>query len=209
MPDPSPHPATPPAPDENLSFQRVGPALVDAGVMHQRLEFSARGERVPAIVHLPQRESPTPLPLAVFVCCGEDRALLESRGRWLASKAAALTLFWPLMGTRRSPKLTESLLSAIADNRAESEENPLRAQFDLQARAEFAAGLAVGGQLPGVEANRIAFLGLSFLPDAVADAQTIIRGHSATGEHRGRSLEDCDASKASETLANFLAALLA
>jgi dienelactone hydrolase len=158
--------ATRPQRDEPLAL-RVWPARAPAaldGVRALRLEFTSRGDLVGGRLLLPSdREGPLPLVLLQHGAGGskESEYLDATAGPWARAGAAVLSIDFPLHGERRSAKLSERLLAALADPRALGSGEVLWTEFVRQAVHDLQRALDAAARLPEVDAGRIAYASFS------------------------------------------------
>lgn len=90
------------------------------GVRPFRFEYSSRGDRVPGLLLLPgEAHGPFPLVLLQHGAGGskESDYLDAARLPWVRSGAAVASIDFPLHGERASAKLSEILLTGLADLR--------------------------------------------------------------------------------------------
>ena len=183
----------------------------ETGAMGQRLEFSARGERVAARLLTP-REGQSPFPLAIFIHDDAGASPTPALGRHLATGTATLDMNWPLTGSRRSPKMSIQLLAALASHGKSAAHSVLLEQFRSQAEEEFACLLEAGGDLREIASRQIVGLDFCLTPER---ATTTDSGHelfAPLGEPLhwggGSSGDALSEAKAQEALTAFLDALL-
>ena len=117
-----------------------------------RVEFLARGERVAARLRVAS-QGQGPAPLALFLHDqaepGPDVDTLDL----LQAGAAILELNWPLMGTRRSPKMSEQLVAGLSQEAKGGTAALLVRQFAAQAIHEFSCLLAVADEIEAIDAR--------------------------------------------------------
>ena len=176
----------------------------------QRLEFSARGERVEARLHL----APGPdasRPLAIFIhdaAGGPDDHELH---RCLEAGTSVLELNWPLTGARRSPKMSARLLAAMARGEDDPAHSILVGQFRRQALEEFDCLLAAIECVPELHARRLQRLDLTFTAKrrlaAAEDHEAFAPLGSALSRRHEEAEGGFDPAQANEAVTDFLAAL--
>ncbi len=123
-----------------------------------RIEFSSRGDRVPARVLLPpDREGPHPVVLLQHGAGGSrDAEYLDvACAPWLRGGAAIVGIDFPLHGERAEGKLLERLLAPGAAPES------LAIGFGRQAVHDLRRALDAVEQLPELDANRVAYAGFS------------------------------------------------
>jgi uncharacterized protein len=129
------------------------------------LEFSSRGDRVPARILLPaRREGRRPLVLAQHGAGGHkgapymDSACLP----WARHGAAVVSIDFPLHGERANAKLTERLLGALsARDATDVDAWSIWIEFVRQAVADLRRALDAAGAHEEVDAQRAAYVGFS------------------------------------------------
>ena len=119
-----------------------------------RVEFLARGERVVARLRLAS-QGQGPAPLALFLHDQAEPGPDGDKLDLLQAGAAILELNWPLMGARRSPKMSEQLVASLAQERKGGTAALLARQFAAQAIHEFSCLLAVADEIEAIDAHRI------------------------------------------------------
>lgn len=158
------------APDPREPLALFARPLPDReGVRVRELEFSSRGDRVPAILHLPPGAGPHPLVLLGHGLGGSQHAAyLNARLGWAREGTAVLSIDFPLHGARRSAKLTERLVDRLAGSAAGTLRAPLDRtsqllwrEFARQAVLDLRRALDVAGELPEIDVRRVAYGGVS------------------------------------------------
>ena len=153
--------------DEPLGLWRgaapTDPAAPD--LRAERLEFTSRGDRVPARLLLPAPgEGPFPLVLLQHGATGSKEApyMAQVAAPWVRAGAAVLSIDFPLHGERASAKLSGLLRAALGFDgtptpvgRQVLEEFVRQAVHDLQRALDAAEGL------PELDAKRVVYAGLS------------------------------------------------
>jgi len=137
---------------------------VGAGLRALRLEFSSRGDRVPARLILPAPEQ-APVPLVLLGHGADDAreaaAVEAAMVSWARTGTAVLCVDLPLHGERRHEKLTERLRTGGANPATAAPEAALLwAELVEQAAADLARSLDAAAGLPELDAGRIAYAGL-------------------------------------------------
>lgn len=126
-------------------------------------EFSSRGDRVAGRLWLPAEASaPYPLVLLQHGRHGsKDSPYIEQVGLpWVRGGAALACIDFPLHGSRRNAKLSP-LLDAIAQPQASAATRAICADFVEQAVCDLRSALDVLSAQPEIDAQRIAYAGLS------------------------------------------------
>ncbi len=129
----------------------------------RRLEFSSHGDRVPARLLLPPSgDGPFPVVLLQHGAGGsKDAAYLDPvAGPWCRGGAAVLSIDFPLHGERRSEKLSERMLEALA---AHHEADPSSLFLDVarQSVRDLQRALDAAEALPEIDSTRCAYAGFS------------------------------------------------
>lgn len=131
----------------------------------ERLEFSSRGDRVPARLLLPERgDGPFPLVLLQHGANGSKEApyMAQVAAPWVRGGAAVLSIDFPLHGERASAKLSGLLREALG---LEGRPSPLGRRvlddFVRQAVADLQRALDAANGLPELDAQRAVYAGLS------------------------------------------------
>jgi hypothetical protein len=178
----------------------------------QRLEFTARGERVTARVRIPAESAP-PYPLAIFIDDTDQESAGPEAERCLVRGIATVQSNWPLLGSRRSPKMSCQLLSELAQ-RGIGEPSVLIRQFLAQAEEEFSCLLDATAAIREINPLRILHLEFSLTPIPSANSQG---GASSTqaneairhrlGQGQGQAEKAIEPEDAPPVLATFLRAL--
>ena len=132
------------------------------------LEFSSRGDRVPAHVVLPDTAGPHPVVILEHGLGGSRHSdYLQVGARWVREGAAVATLDLPLHGERASAKMSARLLSSVdrslADPTAQldSVENMLWTEFARQAVHDLSRLVDALGSVDAIDVRRLAFAGFS------------------------------------------------
>lgn len=159
MPSPKPHPTVhAPAGRAPLSTALIplaGPKPHGDG---HRLEFTTRGERVPARWLRPVSQAGGPPPLAIVIHDESETTHQPVLARYHAEKTATLDMNWPLTGSRRSPKMSLRLLEALASAGEGPVHRLLLQQFRAQAQEEFTCLLESAQNLAVSEISRVDFI---------------------------------------------------
>jgi fermentation-respiration switch protein FrsA (DUF1100 family) len=131
----------------------------------EAFEYASRGDRVPGRLLLPPAgDGPFPLVLLQHGSQGSKDApyMLPVAAPWVRDGAAVASIDFPLHGERTNVKLTELLRGALG---VEGERNPagqaVLREFMRQAVIDLQRALDAAEELPGVDARRIAYAGLS------------------------------------------------
>lgn len=135
-----------------------------AGLEGQRVEFTSRGDRVPARLLLPPGgHGPFPLVLLQHGAGGskESDYLDASAGPWVRGGAAVLSIDFPLHGERRSAKLSERLLADLAQPARAGAAESLWLEVARQAVIDLQRALDAAATLPELDARRVAYAGFS------------------------------------------------
>jgi dienelactone hydrolase len=149
----------------SLSLQvheNAAPHVARAAAGHD-LEFTSRGDRVPASLWLPEPRARASAPL---VCLQPgaggriDDAHLHAVSALLEAGLAVATLDWPLHGRRASPKLTGRLLEALDAEEPGPDAGPLVEQFVVQSAIDLSRLLDAAAAIEEVDGSRIALVGL-------------------------------------------------
>jgi len=161
MRDPGPRDA------ESLGLHRRPQPLPEplADLRGERLEFSSRGDRVPARLLLPGRGTgPFPLVLLGHGAGGSKEAgyLDALAAPWVRAGAAALSLDLPLHGERHNEKLAEPLR---ASRRRPAGASPaavlLWTELVEQSAADLERSLDAAALLPEIDPGRIVYAAFS------------------------------------------------
>ena len=173
----------------------------------QRLEFSARGERVGARVRIPLTQDEA-CPLAIFIHDEPDDAENPTLIACLENDQAVIDLNWPLTGTRRSHKMSVQLLTVFADRKEDREKSVLFRQFRAQAEEELACLLAAADAIPGIDPRKIHRLDFSLTPRHPAPAEHSPPLFAPTGKtihhHHGSPGKYVQRASATQLLTEFL-----
>jgi fermentation-respiration switch protein FrsA (DUF1100 family) len=131
----------------------------------EAFEYTSRGDRVPGRLLLPPAgHGPFPLVLLQHGNEGSKDApyMLPVAAPWVRAGAAVASIDFPLHGERANMKLTELLRGALG---VEAEPTPageaVLREFVRQAVIDLQRALDAAQELPGVDARRIAYAGLS------------------------------------------------
>lgn len=170
---PAPHLELDPDPDEPLDlWHRELPAGRAAGTRLIRFEFASRGDRVPGRLRMP-RSASEPLPWVLAACgdpgaaeAGEeassDGSALERAASARAGRGVAVAcLDLPLLGARRSGKLTALLEAELREGPAEPDRGRSVLWRELVRQAVLDLRRALDG-LPRsfeLDPERVAFVG--------------------------------------------------
>lgn len=193
-----------------VALSPLSPPESGVPTARRRLEFSARGERLEARLHLPPGPGAA-RPLAIFIHDEvEDREDRELH-RCLEAGTGVLELNWPLTGARRSPKMSARLLTAVAEGHDDPAHSILVGQFRRQALEEFDCLLAAAEYVPELDARRIHILDLTFTTSRRLAADEDQESFASMGRPLSRRYEESeggfDPTQANEAVADFLAAL--
>jgi fermentation-respiration switch protein FrsA (DUF1100 family) len=148
----------PPRLVEPLSL-RAWPAEAPAGLSGlraRRIEFTSRGDLVGGRLLLPPSgDGPFPLILLQHGAGGSKEAeyLDATAGPWARGGAAVLSIDFPLHGERRSAKLTERVLAALARPGALMQDAALWSELVRQAVADLGRALDAAARLPELDAR--------------------------------------------------------
>ncbi len=156
-----------PDPAEPLGLWR-GAAPPDPGASDlraARIEYSSRGDRVPARLLLPpEGDGPFPLVLLQHGAHGSKEApyMVQVAAPWVRRGVAVLSIDFPLHGERYSAKLSGLLLGALGlEGRPSDTGRLVLADFLRQAVLDLQRALDVAARLPELDAARVAYAGLS------------------------------------------------
>lgn len=151
---------------------------------------------MPACLLIPSAShEPSPLAIVVHDETGaSDAAVLRS----LQAGTLVMALNWPLTGARRSPKMSERLLAALAAGQRGASATLLLAQFRAQVKEEFACLLAAADEIEEVDAKRFLRLDLVFTPRRAtsaceSDEQLAPMGKTIRSQLEGAGLEAAEA----------------
>jgi dienelactone hydrolase len=126
-----------------------------------RFEFSSRGDRVPGRLLLPPRgEGPFPVVLLQHGRGGSKQApyIEAAAGPWAERGAAVATIDFPLHGERSSAKLSEALVSRLAEAGATRDAlRLLTREFFHQAVIDLRRAVDVLEVLPETDSGRLAY----------------------------------------------------
>lgn len=125
------------------------------------MEYSSRGDRVPARLLLPERPDSAGLLILAQPGTGsrslDDQALCKP---WVARGAAVLVVDLPLHGERASAKLSERVRAGMGpEGTASSLERSLWRDFVQQTVADLRRGLSAAGTHPEAAGRPAAFAG--------------------------------------------------
>jgi dienelactone hydrolase len=129
----------------------------------QAIEFSSRGDRVHGRLLLPpEGDGPFPVVVLQHGSGGSKSApYIDQIGApWAARGVALLCIDFPLHGERRSAKLTELMLAGRSPD-ASPTARTVRDDFAHQAVADLGRALDAVEAIPDLDADRIAYAGLS------------------------------------------------
>ena len=129
----------------------------------QALEFSSRGDRVPARLLLPREgRGPFPVVLLQHGAGGSKSApYIEQVGApWVERGVALLCIDFPLHGARRNAKLSELMQEGRSPD-ASPTARSVRDDFVRQAVVDLRRTLDAAEQIPELDSDRIAYAGLS------------------------------------------------
>ena len=115
-----------------------------------------------ARVRIPADSTP-PYPLAIFIDDADPECPSPEGGRCLARGIATVQANWPLLGSRRSPKMSRQLLAELAQT-GKREPSVLVRQFLAQAEEEFCCLLDATRAIPELNSHRILHLEFSLTP---------------------------------------------
>lgn len=159
-----PHPEEP----AHASLRREVPRGAWQGLNAQRFEIVSRGDFVPGILYLPDPAPQTPLPLLLLqhgTSQGMDSPALEFAATWVEKGLAVATIDLPLHGERSSPKLSERLVSGVGQiakgSVLDPETRALVEEFARQTTSDLIRTLDALVALPGIDGDRIGFMGFS------------------------------------------------
>jgi dienelactone hydrolase len=150
---------------EPLGLWRSAAPAAAGGLPALRLEFSSRGDRVPARLLLPSDAGgPFPLILLQHGANGSKEApyMAQVAGPWVRSGAAVLSIDFPLHGERANAKLSGLLREALglgASPTAASRE--VLRDFVRQAVIDLQRAVDACERLPEIDSARLAYAGLS------------------------------------------------
>jgi len=126
------------------------------------LEWTSRGDRVPAELWLPAGVPSAPLVLLQYGAGGSiDEDHLHPVATLLGAGLAVATVDWPLHGRRASPKLSSHLLAALDREDPGPNSEPLVEQFALQSALDLSRAIdAIGSLDAPVDAGRVGVVGV-------------------------------------------------
>ncbi len=151
-------------------FRRDAPTPEAFGdARHERVEYSAFGDRVPGRLLLPARgEGPFPVVLLQHGAGGSKSApYMSSSARWVREGAAILSIDFPLHGERYSPKLSERLLECFSAELAgqsidaDSGGRALVVEFVRQSMIDLRRAIRAAEEHPALDASRLVYGGFS------------------------------------------------
>ena len=135
------------------------------GVREWRLEYTSRGDRVPARLLLPEAPGgDRPVVVVAHGARGDKGAAYIDAAclPWARGGAAVVAIDLPLHGERRSPKLSERVLgSVLADHEASELEASLWSDLVVQAVGDLRRAIDAAGSHAEVDATRAGFVGFS------------------------------------------------
>jgi dienelactone hydrolase len=157
---PEPFRSDPDEPLSTLFLERPAPAAL-AGVRCLRFELSSRGDRVNGRLLLPADPGRHPLVLVGHGAGGScDAPPMDAiAGPWVRAGAAVAAIDLPLHGERRSAKLSERVLAALAAGDASG--GGLAFDFAAQALVDLQRALDALAEHPEVDASRTVYAGFS------------------------------------------------
>lgn len=127
------------------------------------MEYSSRGDRVPAHLLLPERVDAAGFLVVTQPGLRSGRGAVEVTAlckAWVSRGAAVLLVDLPLHGERASAKLSERVTAGMRPEGVSSPlERSLWVDFVRQAVADLRRGLDAAGMHPEVEGRRSAFAG--------------------------------------------------
>jgi dienelactone hydrolase len=135
-----------------------------SGLRARRIEFTSRGDLVAGRLLLPPSgDGPFPLILLQHGAGGSKEAdyLDATAGPWARGGAAVLSIDFPLHGERRSAKLTERVLAALARPGALMEDAVLWSELVRQAVGDLGRALDAAARMPELDVRRVAYCGFS------------------------------------------------
>lgn len=140
-----------------------------AGLHAQRFEVVSRGDFVPGILYRSespeqQPESNSPLLLIQHATAeGSDADYLACAAPWAKKGLAVASIDLPLHGTRSSPKLSARLFDGIrqiaSGGELDLDTGALVEEFARQTTSDLIRTLDALSALPGIDGDRIAFMG--------------------------------------------------
>ncbi|HIF99965.1 MAG TPA: hypothetical protein EYQ66_01460 [Myxococcales bacterium] len=122
-----------------------------------------------ARVRIPVESAP-PYPLAIFIDDADQESPSPEAERCLARGIATVQSNWPLLGSRRSPKMSRQLLAELAQT-GTGEPSVLIRQFLAQAEEEFSCLLDATAAIREIDPLRILHLEFSLTPIPSANSQ--------------------------------------
>jgi len=135
------------------------------GLRLHAFEYSSRGARVPGRLLLPpEGDGPFPLVILQHGARGSKEApyILPVAAPWARAGAAVACIDLPLHGERRNAKLTGLLLGALGlEGRPTPAGRIILDEFVRQAVFDLHRLVDVAARLPGVDAERVVYAGLS------------------------------------------------
>lgn len=145
----------------------AGRRVTDA-VIERRFELTSRGDRVPGrLLRRGAGDRPLPLILLAHGASGSKEApYIEATARpWARGGAAVACIDLPLHGERASGKLTERFLAGLRFQEPSAPPGGLRGlwrEVTRQAVSDLRRTLDALAELPGIDAERVAFAGFSW-----------------------------------------------
>jgi len=141
------------------------PRAAWAGARPFRFEYSSRGDRVPGLLLLPE-DGPGPYPLVLLQHGAggskESEYLDAARLPWVRRGMAVASIDFPLHGERASAKLSELLLTGLADPQVEqAHARALWSEFARQAVHDLGRALDALAPHPELDAARIGYAAFS------------------------------------------------
>jgi len=135
-----------------------------AEIRLESFQFSSRGDRVPGRLRLPAEQA-GPLPLVLFehgAGGAKDAPYLDGTAPWVRAGCAVASIDLPLHGERRSAKMSELLLGALASPESLSGlGETLLVDFMRQAVIDLRRCLDALLALPEIDEQRVAYAGFS------------------------------------------------
>jgi dienelactone hydrolase len=144
----------------------LAPRPAWAGTRPFRFEYASRGDRVPGLLLLPAEPAgPYPLVLLQHGAGGskESEYLDAARLPWVRQGVAVASIDFPLHGERASAKLSELLLTGLADLAGETRADALALwdEFARQAVHDLRRALDALAPHPELDASRVAYAAFS------------------------------------------------
>ncbi len=135
-------------------------------LLGEQFEFASRGDLVPGRLLLPPAGQP-PFPLLLVqhgLGGSKDAPYLDAvAGPWVRGGAAVASIDFPLHGARSNAKLTQKLLTSVAERHVGEADGSHALWIELvrQAVADLRRALDALALHPAVDASRCAFAGFS------------------------------------------------